>query len=239
MIKKLRRKWQIQRAKWILKSRKIKLANVIYWYFIFSGIGMFLYGISCIFTGFPLIYMGSPIGILVAIFILIGIRKNWRLMWLFGSSMKRGRLFFAINKIFQETSVTEIQKVKLVKWVYLPRGYIRNERWLELGEKIRTGKELTRVEKKEYKKKVISCPQQFLDGINRSFLVHNLIYAHVQIEKLDPEFRDIMELTDENMLKFDLQEEANKCKIEEEREKINKYIEIGKRASAMKGKRKK
>ncbi|MEN6621974.1 MAG: hypothetical protein ABFD50_10540, partial [Smithella sp.] len=74
-------------------------------------------------------------------------------------------------------------------------------------------------------------PQQLLDGFNKALLVHTLIYCHQNIQVLDPEIREIMDLTDDHIHSFDLQAEINRCRTREEREKIEKYMEIGRNAS--------
>lgn len=219
-IKDLKKKWQYKKAAWRFKNRSITRAKVLYWYFIFGGIGMFLYAISCLFTGFPFKYAFSPVVILIGYFLLIFLKKNWNLVWMYIKDMEQGRLLMYLDR---NTHYSEEHKIKLLDWVYLPRKTIRNERWLKLSNRVREGKELSRSEKKEIKFKVATCPQQLLDGINKAILVSVLIHAHTYIQILDDNLREILELTDKNMNKFNLQDEINRCKTKDERDKINKY----------------
>jgi len=74
------------------------------------------------------------------------------------------------------------------------------------------GEKLNRHERKIVKYKAVSCPQQLLDGIHYAFTVNALIWAHVNVHLLDQELRDILDLTDENMAAFRIQDEVDKCK---------------------------
>ena len=59
---------------------------------------------------------------------------------------------------------------------------------------------------------MVTCPQQLLDGFNKTMLVNALIWAHTRIQVLDDEIRDILELTDENIEAFDIYKEIAKIK---------------------------
>lgn len=224
-FKNLKNKWHYKLAMMRYRSRQVTRAKMLYYYFIFSGISMFIYAISCVLTGYPYIYTAAPIVFLIAFLVLISIYRNWKLIWLYVSNPERGKLLLYLNR---NTNFSEPHKRKLVRWVYLKRNQIRNELWLELSEKVRNGQELTPEEKKLYKKKVVICPQQIQDGINKALLVHVLILAHTQIQVLDGNLLKLMELTPENMQKFDLQNEINRCKVQEEKQKSDKYLKIGK-----------
>jgi hypothetical protein len=224
LFTRLNNKFQYRKAKWKFRNRSVTRAKVLYWYFIYSGIGAFLYAVSCIFTGFPYVYALSPVFALIGFFFLFILGRNWKLIWMYLRDMEQGKLLLALNKY---THYSEDHKFKLLKWVYLRKGTIRNERWLELSEKSRTGQELSDKEKIELGFKTVTCPQQLLDGVNKAILVHVLIHAHQYIHVLDDNIRDIMELTDANMLKFDLQKEVDRCRTQESKDKIKKMQQKG------------
>ena len=75
--------------------------------------------------------------------------------------------------------------------------------------------------------KVVFCPQQIKLGFNEAMLINALIYAHQNILTLDDELRDIMNLTDDNILAFDIMKEAKKAGYDE----YERLVEIGKRKS--------
>jgi hypothetical protein len=224
LFTRLNNKFQYRKAKWQFRNRSVTRAKVLYWYFIFGGLGGFLYAISCIFTGFPYWYALSPVLALIGFFVLFMLGRNWKLIWMYIRDTEQGRLLLSLNK---NTHYSEAHKFKLIKWVYLRRKTIRNERWLELSEKERTGNELSKDEKREIRYTVVSCPQQLLDGVNKAILVHVLIEAHLYIHLLDDNLRKIMELTDANMVRFDLQAEVNRCRTKESRDKIKKMEKKG------------
>ena len=66
-----------------------------------------------------------------------------------------------------------------------------------------------------------------LDGINKAILINALIDAHKNISVLDDELREILELTDENMEKFNMSREINRCKKQEYAKNYDKLMEIG------------
>lgn len=223
-IKTLRDKWAYKKAKWRYRNRKVTRAKMLYWYFIFSGITMFLYAISCLFTGLPYIYVLAPLAALIGYFVLISLVKNWKLIWLYIRDVDQGKLLLYLNK---NTNFSTPHKLKLVHWVYLRKNTVRNERWLELGDKVRNGNELTLEEKVEYRSRVVYCPQQVRDGVNEAILINALIFAHIQIHVLDDNIRNILNLTNDNMNSFDLQREINRCKVTEEKEKADEYAKKG------------
>jgi hypothetical protein len=102
--------------------------------------------------------------------------------------------------------------MKLINWVYLRRKRVRNETSLRLRDKVMNGEKLNPEERVLIRYKAVICPQQLLDGFNKAHLVNALIYAHVNIHLLDQELRDILELTDENMFSFRMNDEIEKCK---------------------------
>jgi len=224
----IKKKWQEKKANWRFRNRGLTKAKILYYYLIGSGVVAFLYAISCIFTKLPYWYALFPFMWLVAFGLFQVLKKNWKLMYIYLHHVDRGRLLLSLS----ETHYRETHKLKLIKWVYPGRNMIRMERWLELTNMAKEGKELTDPQKAEIKrKKVVICPQQLQDGVNKAILVHHLIYAHHNIQFLDDEIRGLMKLTAENMHKFDLKTEINRCKTTEEKEKIAKYMEIGKKAT--------
>lgn len=223
-IKTLKDKYHYQLAKWRYRNRSITRAKVLYWYVISAGISMFMYGVSCVFTGLPWYYGVSPIALLVVYFVLYFIRKNWSLIWIYIKDVDQGKLLLHVNT---NTNFEETHKRKLIQWVYLSRNRVRNERWLLLSEKVRIGEKLTMEETVEYKSKVVYLPQQLRDGINEAILINALIFAHLQIHILDDNCRSILDLTDANIAKFDLQKEINRCKVSEAQEASDKYAKKG------------
>lgn len=223
-LEKLRARWEYKKAMWRFRNRKVTKSKVLYWYLIFTGVSGFLYAISCLITGFPYWFAFTPVLALIGYFILFMVRKNAKVIWMYVRDMDQGKLLMHLDK---NTHYEEKHKIKVLDWIYLPRKTIRNERWLELSEKVRIGTELTKKEKVEIKCNVAYCPQQLLDGVNKAILVNALIWAHQNIQVLDDNLRDILELTDENMMKFDLNVEIDRCRTEESKDKIKKYKEKG------------
>ena len=218
--------WKQNRRLRKFKDRNITKARFLYLYIVFSGIAMLVYAISCLITGFPFIYTFIPIVLLISYFALFFIKKNFKLFWLYTKDTQQGRLLLFLN---ENTHFKQEHKLRLIKWVYLRRKSIRNEKWLELSNKVRKGIELTGIEKKQVRYNVRICPQQLLDGINKAILVHCLIYAHENIRALDNDLRDNIELTDKHILSFDIQKEINRCKTKEAIEKYKNYMNLGKK----------
>lgn len=88
------------------------------------------------------------------------------------------------------------------------------------------GVKLTRTQKKEVRRlnrlKKVFCPQQLRDTFNEAMSVDALKYAHFNIQALDTDLRDIMNLTDENLMAFDIN-------VEMERARSAKYQKMLKR----------
>lgn len=190
---------------------------------------MFVYATASVLLSFfteinlPVWYTPLPIALLLVWFIGIFAVKNYKMFWLYIKDVQQGRLMLYLG---DSTHFGHIHKDKIVKWVYLPRKSIRNETWLKLSQKVQSGIELTKQEKRQYKYKVRILPQQVKDGINQAILVNALIYAHKNIHVLDDEVRDILELTDENMAKFDLRREIDRCRKKEYQEDYNRRMKI-------------
>jgi len=209
MEKKQLTKKDIQRAKRRFQNRNITKAKKLYWYLIVSGISMFAYAISCIFTHFTFVYTFAPIAFLLVYFFFVMMVRNWKVIWLYIRDTEQGRLLLFLN---QNTHFNEEHKMKLVQWVFLRKGCVRKEIKVKLTNKVMNGGKLTPRERRLVSYKVVYCPQQLMVGFNKAVLVNTLIYAHVNIEVLDQELRDIMEMTDENMSSFRIQDEIDKCK---------------------------
>lgn len=235
ILRNLKRKLLYKKAVWMSKGQRVTQMQLFYWGSIFCGVSGFIYAVSCIFTGLPYWYSFLPVLALLSYFPLIILKKNFRAMSVYIFHPKRGRLLLYFNRPIIANGIrhhrpshfSEEHKSRLLKWVYLSRETARNERWLYLGNKVKKGKELTDIEKKEYQCKPVSCPQQLLDGFNKSILVDALIYAHKNIQPLDDNLRDILELTDENMDKFNIAVEIDRCKTDNRSEKVKKYEDIG------------
>ena len=199
----------IKKAKKRFQNRNITKAKKLYWYLVLSGIFMFGYAISCLFTHFSFIYTFTPIVLILVYLFAILIRRNWKVIWLYVRDTEQGRLLLFLN---QNTHFSEDHKMKLIQWVYLRRKTVRKEVSLKLRDKVMNGEKLNPEERILMGYKTVLCPQQILDGINKAILVNALIYAHVNIHILDQELRDILDLTDEHMASFRIQNEIDKCK---------------------------
>lgn len=212
-----------------IKNRTITKARFLYLYFIIAGAGMFTYAITSVLLSFfadihiSLWYTPLPVALLIVWFLGIFAAKNYKMFWLYIKDVQQGRLMLYL---IDNTHFGAIHRDKIVKWVYLPRKSIRNETWLKLSQKVQSGIELTKQEKRQYKYKVRILPQQVKDGINQAILVNALIYAHKNIHVLDDEVRDILELTDENMAKFDLRREIDRCRKKEYQEDYDRRMKI-------------
>jgi hypothetical protein len=216
-----------------IKNRTITKARFLYLFVIFGGISMFVYGIGSFFID-SLPFWPAFTPVILALGYILGnfARKNIKSFWMFINDVEQGKLYIALTDM---THFSEQNKARLVGWVYPKRNQIRNETWLKLGEKVRNGIVLTKEEKKQARKTVVICPQQVLDGVSKAILVHTLIYAHKNICVLDDEVREILELTDENMEKFHIQDEIDKCRKEQYKKKYDRLLEIGLK-NAMEGK---
>jgi hypothetical protein len=199
----------IKKAKKRFQNRNITKAKKLYWYLVLSGIFMFTYSISCIFTHLPFIFTFSPIAIILCYSLFLVLIRNWKVIWLYVRDTEQGRLLLFLN---QNTHFSEEHKMKLIQWVYLRRKCVRNEISLKLRNKVMDGEKLDPIERILIKYKTVYCPQQLLDGFNKAHLVNTLIWAHVNVHLLDQELRDILELTDERMASFRIKDEVEKCK---------------------------
>lgn len=227
-IKKFNERRKVNKSLRKFRNKAVVRARFIFMWLIGSGVFGFLWALSCVFTHLPVWWAFIPGGMLVLYFLAGIIRKNWRPIVVYVCSIEKGRLLLFLNQV---THFSYDHKMKLIRWIYPRKNEIRNERKLELGNKIMSGIPLDKAEKRDYKKKTVTCPQQLLDGFNKALLVHTLIYCHQNIQVLDNEIRKIMDLTDDHIHSFDLQSEINRCRTREEREKIDKYMEIGRNAS--------
>lgn len=227
MFKKLKKYYRQKKSAWMYRNRKVFRAKFLYYYLIVGGIVSFVYAISCIFTKLPFWWAFIPLLLLIASFALRMIKRNWKLAWVFFTNVKRGKLLIRLNEY---THFHHSHKMKLIKWVYPGRKYTRLERWRTINDTLIKNKlELSNSERREMRRKIIICPQQVLDGINKALLVDSLIYAHNYIHFLDDELREIMELSDDNMMLFSLQAEVNKCKKKDLSDEYEKYMELGKK----------
>lgn len=214
------------------RTKSITKAKLLFMYIICAGIASFLYAISCPFTGYSLWYAAIPYSLLILYGIGVFIWKNWKMIWVFIQNVERGRLLMFLNA---NTHFDYAHKMKVIEWVYPRKNSIRKEQHIKLlnkyirreddlkdFESIKYPKELnfydlpiselSNSQKKLLKKKVVYCPQQLLDGFNKTMLINALIYSHERIQVLDDELRDILELTDENMKAFDIYVEIAKIK---------------------------
>lgn len=194
------------------RSKSITKAKLLFIYVIVAGITSFIYAISCLFTGFSLWYAAIPYSLLIIYGIAVFVWKNWKMIWVFVQNVERGRLLMFLNS---NTHFDYAHKMKVIEWVYLRGNSVRNETRTKLGKKLMDGNELSAEEKKLMKKKIVSCPQQLLDGFNKAMLINALIWAHTRIQVLDDEIREILELTDENMENFDIYVEIARIKAPE------------------------
>jgi len=213
------------------RSRSVTKAKLLFIYIVGAGIVSFLYAISCVFTGLSYWFAALPYSLLILYGIGVFIWKNWRMIWVFVQNIERGRLLMLLNN---STAFEYSHKMKVIEWIYPRKNQIRKEAWQELAQRpdiIKQEKrwfnnlsrikdvqfedipihQLTKQEKRNLRKDIISCPQQLLDGVQKLILVRALIYAHENIQVLDDELRRIMELTDENIDAFDFQKEVAKC----------------------------
>jgi len=170
-LRNLKRKYLYKKAVWMSKGQRVTQMQLFYWGSIISGVSGFLYAISCIFTGLPYWYSTLPLLLLLSYFPLVILKKNFRAMAVYIFHPKRGRLLLYFNRPiivngirhYRPSHFSEEHKMRLLRWVYLSKGTVRNERWLFLANNITEGKELTEAEKKEYQSKSVTCPQQLLD----------------------------------------------------------------------------
>lgn len=204
-----------------IKNRKVTRARFLYLYIIFGSITGLVYFITSLVIGLPKHWAFTPVYLLAALVAYRFLRKNWKLLWLYVRDVEQGRLLLFLN---EHTHFEETHKLKLINWVYLRRRTIRQETKLAILKKFSDGIGLSNKEMKMLKFKVVFCPQQLKESFNEAVLVNALIFAHENIQILDDELRSIMELTDNNMLAFDLNAEYKKCTDD----KYKKLMKVGK-----------
>lgn len=229
-IKDIINKWKLS---WSFGQRNVAKATVLYYYIIIGGGVGIVYAIVSVFAGWPIIWAFSPVFGLLTYFVGLFVVKNWKLFWLYLRDIDQGRFLIRLN---EATHFEESHKLRVVQWVYPRYNQVRNERWVSVANKIRERIALNDVEKEIYAMKKVGCPQQLIDGINQAILIDSLIYAHRNIRSLDAELRGIMNLTDENILAFDLQREVNKCRTKEGQKEVERLLNIGKKKSEQKRK---
>ncbi|MCE5332704.1 MAG: hypothetical protein LLF95_11280 [Bacteroidales bacterium] len=198
------------------KNKSLTKAKLLYVYILAAGVVSFIYTLSCPFTKLSYWYAVIPYSVLILYFIGIFLYKNWKMIWVFIESTNRGQLLLFLlefdNKNKNSPPIWDFkQKLELIEWVYPRSNVVRKERWVELSNKIYEKIPLTSYEKKEYNRKVVRCPQQLLLSFNAAILANALIHSHRNIQVLDDELRSILNLTDEYMDSFNLQDEINKC----------------------------
>ena len=203
-----------------IRNRKITKAKALYYYVIFGSVAGLIYFVASLILDWPWHWSFSQIYLLVTFVLYRFTRKNWKLIWLYIVDMEQGRLLLFLNDY---THFSEEHKMKLIKWVYPGKRQIRVETKSELMNKVMSGGELDKYEKKIVRYKTVFCPQQLKESFSEAMLVNALIYAHNNIQILDVELRKIMNLTDEHILAFDLNKEYEKAKDA----KYHKLIERG------------
>lgn len=208
MTKKLTKK-DVAKAKKRFQNRNVTKAKNLYLYLMGSGVFMLAYLVVFVVFDVPFMFLFTPIILIGVYFAFLMVKKNWKLICLFIRDVEQGKFMLFLN---ENTHWSDDHKMKVVNWVYLRNKTIRSEYLAELTNKAMNGIELSKEEKLFCRYKTVFCPQQILDGFNRAMLVNALIYAHVNIHLLDHELRNIMELTDENMVAFDISVEIDKCR---------------------------
>lgn len=212
------------RGNHIMRNRKITTVKFLNYYVIFGAISGLCYFVVALIYDLPKHWSFTPLYLLaLAIFAYYG-KRNATIIRLYITDMEQGKLLLYLN---DHTHWSNDHKLKVIKWVYLRNNKTRQETKLKVLEKIKQGQEITKTEAMSVKSTAMFCPQQILDGFNKALLVSCLIHAHRFIQALDPEIREIMELTPEHILSFNLHTEAEKCK----NEKYQKLMEKGKKIS--------
>ena len=145
-LRNLKRKLLYKKAVWISKGQRVTQMQLFYWGSIICGVSGFIYAISCIFTDLPYWYSFIPVLLLVSYFPLIILKKNFRAISIYIFHPKRGRLMLYFNRPiivsgvrhYRPSHFSEEHKSRLLRWVYLSKKTVRNERWLFLGNKIKS-----------------------------------------------------------------------------------------------------
>jgi len=208
----------------ISQNKKVTKARFLYLYVIFGSIISFLYFITSIVMEWPKHFTLTPVYLLVLFIILWFLKKNIKMIWFYIVNVERGRLLLFLNKT---THWEEAFKVKVTKWIILGKNRVRLETKNKITKKVMDGEKLTKEEALLYKRKSVFCPQQLKSGFNEALLVNALIFTHTNITPLDDELRNIMNLTDDHIVKFDLYREYKKAGGDE----YERLMEIGKRKS--------
>lgn len=217
----------IQRLKSLFKkdfihNRKVTKARFLYLYTIFGSIVGLVYFVLSIFWGWPKFLALSPVYLIILFIVFVFLRKNLKVIWFYVINVERGKMLMFLNRA---THWEDEHKIKVANWIYPGRKKIRKEVHDILTKKVMDKEELTAIEKKMFGFTPVFCPQQIKDGFNQALLVHVLIYGHQNIQPLDEELREVMNLTDDNILKFDIMAERKKAGGNE----FDKFMEIGKR----------
>lgn len=208
--------------KYKVKNRKVTKARMLLLYVYITAPAALIYFFSALYFDLPKHWSLSPVYMLAVIILFNLIKRNWRLWSIFLVDMEQGRLLMYLNDY---TTWSEEHKLRVIKWVYLRPNRVRLETYHEIQNNVLNGKEESEERKRLLRCKPVACPQQIKDGHNEAFLVASLIYAHANIQVLDDDLRDLMKLTDEHMMAFNLDREIDKMRAD----KYKKYVEIGKR----------
>lgn len=188
--------------------KKVK-QKFLFYFMLMSGLYMFGYFIASVVFGLNVLYTFIPIAIALVYVISFFAIKDFKFFTMFITNPKRGRLMLYLNA----NSHFDIEhKLEMVKWVYLGWRRVRIEKTLELSEQVRKGIKLSKEDQKLLHYKSVKLPMQLTDGFNEAITINALIYAHRNIKILDKGVRDKLNLTDENINKFNLQTEINRCK---------------------------
>jgi hypothetical protein len=207
-----------------IQNRKVTKARFLYLYTIFGAIFGLAYFMLSFFVDIPWHWALSPLYGIVLFVVGRFVIKNWKLILLYVRDIEQGSLLLYLN---DNTHWSEKHKMKVINWVYLRRKTVRQETYAKITGKLMDEGSLSKEEARKLKYRSVYCPQQIKDGFNEAMLVHVLIYAHRNIQVLDDDLREIMSLTDENMLAFSLSKEAEKATSK----KYQKMMETGKRVS--------
>lgn len=161
------------------------------------------------FKLFPLYWSLSPI-VLIAVFYLF--RIFYPVIGAFALlfvSKNQVKLYMLVRKEFPiyggavKASMEKSHVVRsLGRWMYPTSKYLREEDYFDksIDEKHKVGK------------KVVSLNGELssLQHVNAYYVVHILKKAHIHIKPLDKAVRDKFDLTDENMAKFNLNDELKR-----------------------------
>jgi len=209
-----------KRNKKIIRNKKLNKARFLYLYIIFGSILGFIYFFFSLFMGWAKHFAFTPFYLIIVFAIIYFFIKNWLELWFYITNVNRGKLLLYLDKA---THWTKSHKIKVVKWIYLGSNRVRKQTALRIANSLMNGQVLTNEEKKILKHKTIFPPQEILIGFNEALLVNAAIYAHRNIKPLDDEIRDILNLTDENIIAFNIMDEYKKAGGKE----YDRLMEIG------------